>query len=362
MIWYTATGLIKPVALAFIGGELSAKRAVTIRDVARAAGVSPGTVSRAINNSPLVNPQTRDRILQVVQELHYSPNLAARRLSVGKTLTIAVIVPFFTRPSVSERLNGVVSALSDSQYDLLIHNIDTPEQRDTGFQDVLRSDRVDGALIVSLPIPDRYITQLTGANVPIVLIDTSHPDLQRFPRITVDDIVGGQVATEHLIQLGHRRIGFIGDVIETAFHFVSSRDRSVGYQNALQAAHLPVRPEYYAEGEHGRPQAREMARTMLSLPDPPTAIFAASDTQAVGVLEGARDLGLCVPQDLSVMGYDDIEIADVLQLTTMRQPLFESGQLGAQSLLKVLDDPASEPMREILSAKLVARNTTASPS
>jgi DNA-binding LacI/PurR family transcriptional regulator len=341
---------------------VGAKRAVTIRDVARQAGVSPGTVSRAINNSPLVNKETRERILQVVRELNYVPNLAARRLSVGRTLTIAVIVPFFTRPSVSERLNGVVSALSDSQYDLLIHNIDTPEQRDAGFQEVLRKDRIDGALIVSLPIPDEYVAQLTGANVPIVLIDTSHPALDVYPWVTGDDVAGGRTATDYLIRLGHTRIGFIGDIVETPFHFVSSRDRYQGYRAALQAAGIPLRPEYYAQGEHGRAQAREIAKAMLALPEPPTAVFAASDTQAVGVLEGARDLGVGVPGELSVVGYDDIELADIMGLTTMRQLLFESGRLGAESLLAVLNDPETTPTQQVLSAELVIRDTTAPPS
>jgi DNA-binding LacI/PurR family transcriptional regulator len=341
---------------------MGAKRAVTIRDVARQAGVSPGTVSRAINNSPLVSKETRDRILQVVQELNYTPNLAARRLSIGKTLTIAVIVPFFTRPSVSERLNGVVSALSDTQYDLLIQNIETPEQRDAGLQDILRKDRVDGALIVSLPIPDMYTAQLVDANVPIVLIDTFHSALTTLSRVTVNDVAGGQTATEYLIQLGHERIGFIGDIVDTPFHFISSRDRYFGYCRALQAADIPLRAEYYAEGEHGRPQAREMARKMLSLPDRPTAILAASDTQAVGVLEAARELSLRVPEDLSVIGYDDIEVADMMHLSTMRQLLFESGRRGAELLLRILDDPEIDPVQQVLPTELVIRNTTAPPS
>jgi DNA-binding LacI/PurR family transcriptional regulator len=341
---------------------MGAKRAVTIRDVARQAGVSPGTVSRAINNSPLVNKETREHILQVVHDLNYTPNIAARRLSIGKTLTIAVVVPFFTRPSVSERLNGVVGALSQSQYDLLIHNIETPEQRDAGFQDILRRDRVDGALVVSLPIPDRYIAQLTGANVPIVLIDTAHPALTMFSRVTVDDIAGGQAATEYLIQLGHERIGFVGDIIDNPFHFVSSRDRYFGYCRALQAARIPLRPEYYAEGEHGRRRAREMAKQMLSLTEPPTAVFAASDVQAIGVLEAARELGLRVPEDLSVIGYDDIEIADMMQLSTMRQLLFESGQYGAESLLETLGNSETRPAQRVLPTELVVRSTTAPPS
>jgi DNA-binding LacI/PurR family transcriptional regulator len=165
-----------------------------------------------------------------------------------------------------------------------------------------------------------------------------------------------------LIQLGHKRIGFVGDIVDTPFRFVSSRDRHMGYQKALQAAHLAALSEYYAQGDYGRPQARALAREMLSLHEPPTAIFAASDTQAVGVLEGARDLGLRVPGDLSVVGYDDIEIADMMRLTTMRQPLFESGRRGAESLLDVLDDPETPPTQQILSADLIVRDSTAPPS
>jgi DNA-binding LacI/PurR family transcriptional regulator len=179
--------------------------------------------------------------------------------------------------------------------------------------------------------------------------------------LIVDDVAGGQAATEHLIRLGHKQIGFVGDIVETPFHFVSSRDRCAGYRTALQAAHIPLRPEYYAEGVHGRPQARELAKAMLSLAEPPTAIFAASDTQAVGVLEGARDLGLHVPGDLSVIGYDDIEIADIMRLTTMRQLLFESGRRGAETLLAILDDPETPSIQQVLSAELVVRDTTAPP-
>jgi DNA-binding LacI/PurR family transcriptional regulator len=309
-----------------------------------------------------VNKKTRKRILQVVEELNYTPNLVARRLSVGKTLTVAVIVPFFTRPSVSERLNGVVSALSGSQYDLLIHNIQTPAQRDAGFHDVLRRDRVDGALIVSLPIPDRYMAQLTGANVPIVLIDTSHPALTICSSVTVDDVTGGEAATKHLIELGHAQIGFVGDIIDNPFHFTSSRDRYFGYCKALQSAALPLVEEYYTEDEHGRNEARERATEMLSLPDPPTAIFAASDIQAVGVLEAACALGLRVPEDLSVIGYDDIEIAEIMGLSTMRQLLFESGQRGVELLLQALDNPDIDPVHEILPTELIIRDTTAPPS
>jgi DNA-binding LacI/PurR family transcriptional regulator len=335
---------------------------VTIRDVAREAGVSPGTVSRAINNSPLVNEETRRRILKVVEELNYSPNVVARRLSLGRTLAVAVLVPFFTRPSVSERLNGVVSLLSHSKYDLVIHNIETPEQRAVCFEEIPRRGQADGALIISLTPTAEEAKRLTSADVPVVLIDAQHPTLKGIHhQVAVDDVAGGRDATEYLIELGHTEIGFVGDLIENPFNFTSSRDRYLGYRNALEAAGLPVRPEYYEEGPHGRRAARQLARKMLALPDPPTAIFAASDTQAVGVLEAAREAAMRVPQDLSIIGYDDIKIADILGLTTMYQPLFESGQRGVELLLETLENRETEPVHEVLPTELVVRETTAPP-
>jgi DNA-binding LacI/PurR family transcriptional regulator len=337
------------------------KKAITIRDIARIAGVSPGTVSRAINNSPLVNPETRQKVIQVVRALNYVPNRMAQRLATGKTLSLAVIVPFFTSPSVIERLKGVVSTLARSRYDLIIHNIEDPEQRADCFRTIPRQDRVDGVLVISISPTDEEVPLLAEASVPVVLIDAHHPALTTLHQITVDDVAGGKAVTEYLIGLGHTRIGFIGDPADNPFNFTSSRDRARGYRQALEAAGIPYRPEYYAEGPHGRQAARESARRMLTLPERPTAIFAASDVQAVGVLEAARELGLRVPQDLSIVGYDDVEIAEILGLTTMRQMLFESGQRGVELLLKTLENPETEPVYEVLPTELVVRDTTGPP-
>lgn len=338
------------------------KKRVTIRDVARAAGVSPGTVSRAINDSPLVNENTRRHILQVVEKLNYTPNVVARRLSLGQALAVVVMVPFFTRPSVSERLNGAVSLLSRSKYDLVIHNVETPQQRANCFEELPRREQADGLLIISLNPTDEEAERLAKADVPIVLIDAEHPALKGvYPQVTVDDVAGGRTVTEYLIKQGHTRIGFVGDRIDNPFNFTSSRDRYLGCREALEAADLPVRSEYYGEDTHGRRQARQLARKMLALPQPPTAIFAASDTQAVGVLEAAHETGLRVPEDLSVVGYDNIEIADILRLTTMGQLLFESGQRGVELLLERLDNPDTDPVHEVLPTELIVRETTAPP-
>ena len=334
----------------------------TIRDVAKKAGVGLGTVSRVLNDSPLVSDATRQHVLNVIEELDYSPNPVARRLSSGKALTIAVTVPFFTRPAFSERLNGVMSGLSQTPYDLLVYNVDTPELRSNFFDNLPRREQVDGALLLSLPPFDEEAERLAEAEIPIVLIDSEHPELKNLNQVNVDDIAGGELATRYLIELGHRRIGFIGDTVDNPFNFRSSRDRYRGYRNALEAAEIPYRAMHYAEGEHGRRQAQEMALRILSLPERPTAIFAASDIQAVGVLEAARELGLDVAKDLSIIGYDDIELADIMQLTTVRQMLFESGKRGVELLLRTLEQPDVEPAHEYLDVELIIRETTAPPT
>jgi DNA-binding LacI/PurR family transcriptional regulator len=333
----------------------------TIRDVAQQAGVGLGTVSRVINGSPSVSRPTRQRVLSVIKQLNYVPNPTARRLSLGRTLTIAVIVPFFTRPAEVERLRGIEHALLQSGYDLILYNVETPEQRDLYFRDIPRRERVDGVLIVSLTPRDGDVKPFKKANVPIVLVDAHHESLARLNQVVTDDVTGGRIATQHLIELGHRRIGYLSDRLDEPFNFTSSRNRLQGYQQALQAADIPFRADYHVQGDHGRYEAHRLAAELLSLPDRPTAIFAASDTQAMGVLEAARDAGLRVPEDLSVIGYDDIEIAEYLGLTTMSQKLYQSGQRGVELLLAVLENPKVAPMIEVLQAELTVRHTTAAP-
>ncbi len=338
------------------------KRPVSIHDVARRAGVSPGTVSRAMAGRAGIHVDTRQRVLDAVGELRYQPNRAAQRLSTGRHLAIAVIVPFFTTAPVSARLNGAVKVLADTPYDLIIHNVTTLEQRAACFQEIPHRQQADGVLIISLSPRDACeVESLRRAEVPVVLIDADHPDVVATPRVVIDDVGGGRAATEHLLRLGHRRIGFVGDVSDNAFYFIWSRDRLLGYRQALAAAGVPERPEYRAEGEPSREGARALAEAMLRSHDRPTAIVAASDTQAVGVLEAARELGLRVPEQLSVIGYDDIELAQVVGLTTMRQPLEHSGRRGTELLLGAMHGGTQAAPREVLLSELVVRATTAAP-
>lgn len=334
---------------------------ITIRDVARRAGVGLGTVSRVINHSPLVNKDTRSRVERAVADLEYVPNPAARGLPRGRTNTIAVIVPFFTRPSIIERLRGVESTLVQTDYDLIVYNVETPARRDQCIREVPRRGRVDGVLLISLPPRQADVAYLAKANVPIVLVDAHHPSLDKLNRLVVQDALGGQRVTEFLIELGHRRIAFVGDAPVNPFNFTSSNDRLQGYRAALRKTHIPFRREYVVQGEHGRVQTRELAQALLCGTERPTAVFAASDTQAMGVLEAARALGLRVPHDLSVVGYDDIEVAEYLGLTTMRQSLYESGKRGVELLLHAIEHPFAKPVYEVLPTELIVRQTTAPP-
>lgn len=327
----------------------------TIHDVAKRAKVGIGTVSSVINNSRSVNQKTRDRVMEAIAELDYAPHPAARQLSSGKTFTIGAIIPFFTRPAAVERLRGVMSVIVPSQYDFTLFSVETSAQRQEQLRDVPRRGRVDGLIIFSCPPTPNEAKYIIRSKIPTVLIDGYHPDLSS---IYVDNVTGGYTATQHLIDLGHQRIGYIGDPIDDPIGFYVSRDRFKGYRQALADANIPFNTKYHQEGQHSIEDGRMMALEMLQQPNPPTAIFAFSDTIAFGVLEAAKDLQLSVPDDIAVIGFDDIEMAEPYNLSTTRQQLFRTGILGAEILLKSIENPRLSPEQLKLSVELVPRQST----
>lgn len=330
---------------------------VTIREVAARAGVGAGTVSRVLNDSGHVSPATRARVLDAIEVLRYRPNPLARGLSRGRCQTIGVIVPFFTQASAIERLRGVVSALESSRYDLVLFDVESPEHRDEHVF-TLDRHRADGLLVMSMPVPTEDLARMSGTGMAVVLVDTAHDG---YASVVTDDIAGGRLATEHLLDLGHRRIGFIGDAPDNPFGFTSSAQRELGFRTAHDAAGFAVDESHVRHGAHHRDVGFDLAGQLLAGPEPPTAIVCCSDAQAVGVLEAARHADLGVPDDLSVVGFDDIEIATYLGLTTVRQPLFRSGELGARLLLGALGAQPPEPAIHELDLELVVRTSTAPP-
>jgi DNA-binding LacI/PurR family transcriptional regulator len=334
-------------------------RGPTIRDVARRAGVSAATVSRVLNDSPLVLEPTRARVQAAVDELGYRLNATARNLSIGRAMAIGVVVPFLTAPSVIERVRGVVERLGRGErreYDLLLFDVEAPEQRDGALRDLARRDRVAGLLLISLPISDGEVDALERDALPAVLVDSAHP---RLPRVVIDNVRGGELAAEHLLARGHRRIGFVGDHSTNPYGFTSSEDRRNGYRGALARASVEVDPGLERLGAHGRDEAELLAEELLGLPDPPSAIFAASDLQAIGVLKAAERRGVRVPEDLAVVGFDDVDLAEIVGLTTIRQPLREGGALAADLLLRGIErGEGIHPVEALQELTVVERRTT----
>ncbi len=314
-----------------------------------------GTVSRVINGSASVSEATRQRVLDVVAELGYEPNATARALSTGRTRSIGVVAPFFTRSSVIERLRGVAPLLAASGYQLVLFDVERPEQRAGVFRSVI--GRVDGLLSISLAPPKADLRRHAAARIPGDQGDQAHESV---PSVIVDDVEGGRLATTHLLELGHRRIAFAGDTVDGVHGASASSRRCVGYPRALVDAGVAVRPDLVKLRPHGR-EAAEIARDLLELAAPPTAVFAASDLQALAMLEAFEALGARVPDDLSVVGFDDVELARYAGLTTVAQPLEDSGTRGAELLLSALEGEDVLQARQHLSLELVVRGTTAPP-
>jgi len=329
----------------------------TIHDVAKRAGVGIGTVSSVLNNSRPVNEVTRQKVLVAVTELDFVPNPSGRRLSMGKTHTLGVIIPFFTSAAQIERLRGIMSVIAISDYDITLFTVETVAQRNKVFETVPRRGRVDGLLICSITPSEEDVNRILQENIPTVLVEAAHPDLSH---IFLDDTAAAQAAVNHLIELGHCQIAYIGDYLDDPFG-TFSRNRYSGYCRAHESAGLPIRPDYLRQDDDNRENGRRMTLDLLHLPDRPTAIFTYSDEMAVGVLEAARELNLNVPRDLSVVGYDDIDLARFARLTTVRQHLFESGVQGVELLLDAIDNPDMPPPQLQLPTELVVRQTTAPP-
>ncbi len=331
-------------------------RGTTIARVAEEAGVGVGTVSRVLNGSPAVSAGTRRRVLDAIAMLDYQPSPVARALSTGRTNAIAVVAPFFTQPSVIERLRGVSHALANEGSPLILHDVERADQRRVLFRSLAARGHIDGLLAISLAPTEREARRMLRAGVAVVLVDRDHPTL---PCITIDDTDGGRMAAEYLLALGHREIAFLGDQEANLFGFDSSARRREGFEAALKVAGIRIPPEWVLRRPHGRDAARVAAAELLARRPRPTAVFAASDVQAIGVLEAAQAVGVPVPDELSVIGFDNVEAAGFTGLTTVAQPLEEIGRLGADLLLRAVSGEEVPSRRMPL--EIVARGSTAPP-
>lgn len=331
-----------------------AKKAPTIYDVAALSGVSISTISRVLNASNKVNTETRARVFKAIDKLGFVPKAEARARALQKSSRIGVVTPFFTAPSFVQRLRGVAGALSKVNYDLVIYTVDSTDRLRGYLASLPLTGNVDGLVIMSLPIGEPEARRLLEHNIPTVLIEYPHPDLNS---VEIDDAEGGRLAAQYLLKKGHRRIAFLGDtdLPEYAIHPVSLR--LMGFRQILHEAGITIPDQLVRLAPYTQEQTRQVASELLNLDEPPTAIFAATDFQALGVLKAARQLGVRVPKELAVIGFDDLDMAEYADLTTIRQHLDESGRLAVEILLTHIADPSRPSQHVHIPLSVIERAT-----
>jgi DNA-binding LacI/PurR family transcriptional regulator len=335
----------------------SAPSRATIDDVARAAGVSTATVSRALRQHPYVAEATRRRVLDAVEQLHYVANANASRLASGQSRTVGFIAPMITSWYTSELSAGVEEVLTQARFDLLIGTAN-PAARERIFRgDARFQQRVDGVILVDVFCGEEGAAQLAALDAPVVVLGE---ELHTLPSVSVDNERGGRLAVRHLVELGHRRIAMVGghDALDVAKNVPN--DRAKGVRAALHAAGLRLHPSLVRDGDFTIAGGRRAMHQLMALPKPPTAVFLMSDEMAFGALQAARELDLRPGIDVSVIGFDDHPVAESMGLTTVRQPVRDIGRLGARLMLDALEGFAAARHHPI-DLTLVERITTGPP-
>jgi len=330
----------------------------TIYDVAEHSGVSISTVSRVINAPQSVNAETRQRVLQSIDALDFVPRADASARARKATRRIGVLAPFFAYlPSFSQRLRGITTALSNSSYELVVYNTNSESNTHTQLENLPVSRRIDGLIVMSIVIGDEEVKRFVRHQLPTVTIELTHPSLSG---IEIDNVAGGSLAAQYLLERGHRDIAFIGDNKEFIHKYTVQTNiaRLEGFRNQLAEAGVELPDERIELGSYRLEDGYAMTQRLLSLPKPPRAIFAASDMLALGVLKAARERGVVVPDQLAVIGFDDLEIADYIGLTTISQSLDESGRVAVDLLLARLADESRSIQHVRLPMQVLERQTT----
>lgn len=331
--------------------------AITIYDIADRAGVSIATVSRVFSGRSRVAESTRERVFAVARELGYKPNVSARSLARQSTRVVAAVVPMLTSYFFMEVIRGVQDRLSELDYDLLVYTSRTPEEIDDQLARAAQKGRADAIILCSTPLTEDRVRTLTASDLPVVLVDSEHPD---FDSVSVNNREGGVQATDHLIARGYQRIAHLAPNPAS----VPGRERRRGYEEALRTAGRAVDEHLIATSteveQHGFTQASGYASMtkLLALDERPDAVFAASDAQALGAMRAIRESGLDVPGDIAVIGFDDLHMSTHAGLCTLSQPMYEMGRVGVDKLMQRIAEPEHPVSRTVFSARLIVRTTT----
>lgn len=332
----------------------------TIKDVARMAGVSVTTVSRALNGHDDVNPETRRRIQEVAEKLGYSPNIAARTLVSKKSRTLGLLLSALTRNSVKdnivfEMLCGMNDRAAELDYDLVLFNTTPQKQRQKSYKALCKERGVDGVIMMGMRLDDPYLEEMLHAAIPCVLIDIPIERKKNIGYVMTDNVQGALEAVEHLIGLGHRHIGMINGHAQAAV----SIQRLDGYRQALDQHGIPFDERYVADGAFSEDGGKDAAYRLLTAHPELTAIFCASDLMALGALQAIRSLGRRVPEDISIIGFDNIVASQYCTpgLTTVNQDKYLMGYTAAATLIDMLEGRQVQRCRK-MPAELIVRAST----
>jgi LacI family transcriptional regulator len=327
----------------------------TIREVAESAGVSYATVSHVINNTRLVSPETRERVLAAMDALNYHPNALARSLRQGKTNTIGLVLPDSANPFFAEISRSIEGEAFKRGYSVFLCNTELDTQRELFYVDVLSKKQVDGIIFVAAGDQADSLDFLLRRRMPVVMIDRDVPNVE-VDAVLTDNQLGGLLAARHLLELGHRRIACIAGPSS----ITPSSERIIGYRRALEAAGLPYDEALVIRGDYHSQSGMEITHALLKMDPRPTAVFALNDLMALGALRAASEAGYAVPQDLAVVGYDDLELSHFTNppLTTISQPKKEVGAQAINLLVDRMSRKSRAPSRVVLPPELIIRRST----
>ncbi len=328
---------------------------VSIYDIAKLAKVSPSTVSRALEDHPRIGVETKKRIQALAKEMDYVPSTVAKSLAANKTWTIGMVLATISDPFMGRVIEGVEHVAIEAGFNAFISTSQNDRQREIAAIKMLQKRRVDGIIVIASHLFDQYPRFYGRSKVPIVIINEQRPG-ETMHFVTVDDVHGAQLAVEHVLALGHRRIGYVGVTNRPQ----SNQHRFKGYQNALEAGGIAVDPALIFTSHTSEDHAKGGEASLEPLlAAGATAVFCYNDTTAIGLLAACHKRGLSVPDNLSIIGFDDIDMAAYTMppLTTIRQPRFELGQQAMRMMLALLD--GQEPENQVVPGELVVRQTTA---